>query len=213
MVKRILTSSGKVIDLDRAEGVESIPPESLAMEKHTYGSSTSFSFIFNGSVTYIQTGFGQFFDEESGMRRLITEMQEMKLFPKTFPVSLSQNPSNGDISYTIFMNIEGTKHKIVLTYDCDHPNYQINAVIEYPRLSTSRMLGHWYSDGRPCYIHNWSRKWTALKVATQMRFWLEDYYNNSEYGRDYESDIDRILRENQSILDDMKRKQSFWRFW
>lgn len=212
MTKRVLTSNGKVIDLDRGTGIEQLPPESLAMEKHTYGSSTSFSVIFNGSVTYIQTGFGQFFDEESGMRRLVTEMQEMKLFPKTFPVSLSQNPSNGDVSYTIFMNIGGITHKIVLTYDHDHPDYQINAVIEYPRLNTSRMLGHWYSDGRPCYIHSWTRSWTALKVATQIRFWLEDYYNDSGFGRDYESELNRILRENQRILEDMKPKHGFWRF-
>lgn len=35
--KRILTSSGKVIDLDRGDGVETISPESLTMEKHSYG--------------------------------------------------------------------------------------------------------------------------------------------------------------------------------
>ena len=37
MEKRILTSSGKVIDLDKGDGVETLPPESLTMEKHSYG--------------------------------------------------------------------------------------------------------------------------------------------------------------------------------
>ena len=213
MAKRILTSSGKVIDLDRGEGVESIPSESLAMDKNTYGAhSNSFSVIFNDALINIETGQGQFFDDNPGMRRLINEMQEMKLFPKSFPVSLNQNSINGDISYTIYMNINGISHKIVLTYDRDHPEYQINAVIDYPRLNTSRMLGHWYSDGRPCYIHSWTRSWTALKVATQIRFWLEDYYNDSGYSRDYESELDRVLRENQRMLEDMKPKHGFWRF-
>lgn len=51
MTKRVLTSNGKVIDLDKGTGIEQLPPESLAMEKHTYGSTTSFSIIFNGSVS------------------------------------------------------------------------------------------------------------------------------------------------------------------
>ncbi|TBR08523.1 MAG: hypothetical protein EPO62_06490 [Candidatus Nitrosotenuis sp.] len=214
MGKRVLTSDGKVIDLDKGTGIEHLPPESLAMEKHTYGVySNYFSVIFNGTMINIQTGQGQFFDGESGMRRLINEMQEMKLFPKMFPVSLSQNSVNGDVSYVIYMNINGVSHKVVLTYDRSHPEYQINAIIEYPRLNTSKMLGHWYSDGRPCYIHSWTRSWTALKVATQLRFWLEDYYNDSGYVRDYEYEMDRIMRESDRIINEINRKQSFWRFW
>lgn len=37
MEKRILTSSGKVIDLDKGDGVDTIQPENLTMEKHSYG--------------------------------------------------------------------------------------------------------------------------------------------------------------------------------
>lgn len=39
MSKRILTSNGKVIDLDRDTDVESLPADSLAMDSHTYGAT------------------------------------------------------------------------------------------------------------------------------------------------------------------------------
>ena len=208
MGKRVLTSTGKVIDLDRGEGVESIPPESLAMEKHSYGAyAPSFSLILNGMMTSVRTGYGQFYDTQIGERRLLTEMQEMKLFPKAFPVNVGQNYATADIYCTIYMTINGIQHKVTLTYDRDHPNYQINASIDYPRLSPTKMVGHWYSDGRPCYIHAWNRSWTMLKTATQVRFWLEDYYGDKGYDRT----IDDIMRESQRIIDEIDRKSSFWR--
>ncbi|HJT10433.1 MAG TPA: hypothetical protein VJ771_06595 [Candidatus Nitrosotalea sp.] len=185
MGKRVLTSSGRVIDLDKGEGVETIPPESLQMEKHSYGAyipSQSFSVIFNGQTTMLMVGYNQFIDDESGRRRLLTELQEMKLFPKSFPVYLSQNHVNGSIYYTVYMTIKGISHKVIMTYDSDHPNYQINVEIEYPKLSMAKMRGHWYRDGKPCYLHQWNRSWTALKTATQIRFWLEDYYNSRDSG-------------------------------
>lgn len=181
MSKRILTSGGNIIDLDRGEGIESIPPESLQMDKHSYGAyylpSQSFSVKFNGMFTTIRKGYGQFFDKPEGERRLLTEFQDMKKFPRVFPVSLGQR-HNGDVYYTIYVTINGISHKLVLTYDRDHPNYQIQAVIEHPRLDRSRMIGHWYSEGKPCYIENWKRSWTALKVGTQVVFWLNDYYGD-----------------------------------
>lgn len=210
MGKRVLTSSGKVIDLDRGEGVESIPPESLVMEKHTYGAyAPSFSVILNGNITAIRGGYGQFYDTPIGERRLLTEMQEMKFFPKTCPVYLGQNYVTGDVYCAVYMTIKGISHKVVLTYDPDHPNYQINVIVDYPKLNTSRMLGHWYGEGRPCYIHAWNRFWTMLKTATQVRFWLEDYYNDSRYDRN----IDDLLRESQRIVDDLNNRTSFWRSW
>jgi hypothetical protein len=213
--KRVLTSSGKVIDLDRNDGIESLPPESLAMEQHTYGflHPQSFSVVFNGRIVDIECGQGQFYDSPLGARRLLMELQEMKLFPKMFPVRLEQNYINGDISCIIYMTVNGISHKVVFTYDHDHPENQISVSIDHPELDRSKMSGHWYADGRPCYLHIWNRSWTMLKTATQMRFWLEDYYNDSEYGRNYKSDIYRILRENQRTLDDMKRTQRLWRFW
>lgn len=140
----------------------------------------SFSVMFNGRLTTITKDHGHFFDDPDGERRLLTEIQGMKKFPRVFPVSLDQN-YNGDVYYTIYLTINGISHKLVLTYDQDHPEYQMSAVIEYPRLDGSRMIGHWYGSGKPCYIENWNRSWTALKVATQMRFWLEDYYKDNIY--------------------------------
>lgn len=210
MGRQALTSNGSVIDLDREDNVESLPPESLAMSKETYGAgclpSPSFSVVFNGEVTYVRKGFGQFYDTAAGERKLMTEIKQMKRFPKVYPVRLSQNHSNGDISYNIFMNIKGISHKVVLTYDRDHPNSQIKAIIEYPKLDHTRMNGHWYIDGKPCYIEFWNRSWTALKVATQVRYWLEDYYDdNSPYNRDF-----MTLRETQRILHEL-RGPVFWR--
>jgi hypothetical protein len=37
MTKKVLTSSGKVIDLDKNESIENLPPDSLVMDKKTYG--------------------------------------------------------------------------------------------------------------------------------------------------------------------------------
>lgn len=174
---------------------------------------------FNGEITYIETGFGQFYDESSGMRRLVKEIEEMKIFPNCFPVSLSQNKSNGNVIFTIHMTVRSIIHKITLTYDQDHPQYQIEAIIEYPVLDMSRMYGHWYGVDKPCYIENWTRAWTALKVATQMRFWLEDYYNG-DYARRYDASYDRtdlnhVLAEARRNVAELERrnKQSFWRFW
>lgn len=178
--------------------------------------SPSFSVKFNGDIVNIETGYGQFYETGVGARRLLNEIREMKLFPKMFPVSLSQNKINGDISYTIFMQVNEIPHKVVLTYNRSHPDYQINVDIEHPRLSMTRMVGHWYSDGRPCYIHDWTRKWTALMAATQMRFWLGDYYDgyNFDYNRRYDpAEADRLFLESERIIREIKRRQSFWRFW
>jgi hypothetical protein len=216
MSKRILTSSGKVIDLDKGDGVESIPPESLEMEKHSYGAylpSQSFSVIFNGRITVIEKGRGQFFDEPAGERRLLSEIQGMKRFPRVFSVSLEQK-YNGDVYYTIYLTINGVSHKLVLTYDEDHPEYQMSAVIEYPRFDNSRMMGHWYGADKPCYIQNWNRSWTALKVATQMRFWLEDYYNGKDRNSSYNDDeFDRVFGKTDRVLEEMKRSQNPWRLF
>lgn len=217
MGKRVLTSSGRVIDLDKGEGVETIPPESLMLEKHSYGAylpSQSFSVIFNERLTTIRKGHGQFFDDPEGERQLIMEIQGMKKFPRVFPVSLDQNYHNGDVYYTIYLTIQGVSHKLVLTYDEDHPEYQMSAVIEYPRLDTSKMIGHWYSNDKPCYLKNWSRSWTALKVATQMRFWLEDYYNGEDRNSSYDDDeFDRIFGKTNRVWEEMKGNQNPWRFF
>jgi len=179
-----------------------------------YLPSHSFSVIFNGRMTTIRKGRGQFFDEPDGERRLLSEIQGMKRFPRVFSVSLDQKYS-GDVYYTIYLTIDGVSHKLVLTYDQDHPEYQMSAVIEYPRLDSSRMIGHWYGGGKPCYIENWNRSWTALKVATQMRFWLEDYYNGT--GRSFshrDDEFDRTFRDANSMLEEMrKRNQNPWRLF
>lgn len=179
----------------------------------SYLSSQSFSVVFNGKLTTIRKGNGQFYDTPMGERKLLMEIQGMKKFPKVFPVALDQN-YNGDVYYTIYLTINGISHKLVLTYDHDHPEYQMSAVIEYPRLSTSKMIGHWYHDGKPCYLENWNREWTALKVATQMRFWLEDYYNDSKNISYDNYEIDRIFRESDRVMEEMrKRNHNVWRFW
>lgn len=172
---------------------------------------------FNGGLVETLTGFGQFYDTPNGMKRLHAEACEMKHLPKTFLVSLHQNRIVGDVYFKIYMPVRNVNHEVRLVYDREHPQYQINAFIDYPRLDMSRMHGHWYSDGRPCYIENWTRKWTALKVATQVRFWLEDYYkdkssSNQNYRGYDDARVMAALMESQRIREQMKPRR-FWRFW
>ena len=76
------------------------------------------------------------------------------------------------------------------------------------------MVGHWYSDGKPCYLYQWTRSWTALKTATQMRFYLEEYYNGSDRDFSYKDDeFDRIFGKTNRVFDEMKRSQNPWRIF
>lgn len=143
-----------------------------------------FTVIFNGIQLDIQEGAGQWFETATGRRRLIAELQEMKHFPRVYEVSLHQD-YRGDIYFIIFMRIAGTEHKVRMMYDSTHPDYHIDVTVEYPRLNMNRMVGHWYGENKPCYVLTWRRDWTAMKVATQLRMWFEDYYKTGSPSRDY----------------------------
>ncbi|MEO9310265.1 MAG: hypothetical protein ABI337_08240 [Nitrososphaera sp.] len=218
MGKRILTSSGKIIDLDREDDVEAIPPESLQMDKHTYGACsppTHFSIIFNGSLVNIGGRHNQFFETEDGARRLVLELKEMKKFPRVFPVSLQQDYETGDLYFVVYPTINGIQHKLRLIYNRMHPHVKMDVMVDYPDLDHRYMQGHWYGRNRPCYIHYWTKDWSALKVAVQMCFWLHDYYNDM-YGRGpnyyvrQTNNTNDLLKEINRILQQMNDR-NFWR--
>ncbi|MDE1764939.1 MAG: hypothetical protein KGI27_01560 [Thaumarchaeota archaeon] len=218
--KRVLESTGKIIDLDRGEGVESLPAESLQMDKHTYGASshtTPFSLIFNGSFVDVVGGHNQFFETTDGARRLILELSEMKKFPRVFPVSLHQNYSTGDVYFIIYVRINGIEHKLRLTYDYRHPLVKMEVVVEYPDLDQRYMQGHWYGRNLPCYIHYWTKDWSALKVAVQMCFWLHDYYNdrngrNPEYYVRKTNDVNITTQDVDNLLRQINERIKFGGF-
>lgn len=216
MGRRILTSRGEVKDLDKAPDLSEIPAESVVMDKHTYGANPNSPF-FSAHNLLRKRGGDQFFDSEEGLRRLLFEIEEMKSFPHNYEIVQDEN--SRDVAFILYINFNEIQHKVIITYDTYHPNFAMKAFVEYPRLSTSMMRGHWYGEKEPCYIHSWNRSWTALKVATQMCFWLYDYYNElsgSSVGRTSFSVNDfpvfpagASLNEIREILDEFSRRHRF----
>jgi len=174
LTKGVITSSGRVIDLDSNNEVQSLPPESLQMEKRSYGFSQSFSAMLKNRMYYIKDEYGQWYCNPSGRTKLVREIDEMNIFP--FDVFLKQNATTGDISYLTVIRINGIEHDVLLAYDYDHPDYEMTAQILRPILDGRRMGTHTYGNNKPCYIENWSRKLRAIHVAMQVAFWIDDYY-------------------------------------
>ena len=164
---------------------------------------------FNGKITYIEQGHGQWFDTPTGENRLVNlELFAMKDFPKVYTVSLHQDPHNHQLYYVIFMRIRGIEHKITLKYAKDHPLHEMDVTINYPILDNSRMPHHWYGDKKPCYVEYWNSSWTGIKVATQLRRYLEDYYNGTYADRRYTTNS----RYDSPYYSEYETK-SWWRFW
>lgn len=205
MAKSVVTSSGRVIDLDSGNEVQDLPPESIQMEKRSYGSydSPSFSVSLKNHSYRLQYDFDQWYCSPDGRAKLISEINEMNLFP--FDVFLKQNTDTGDISYLTIIRVNGIEHDVLLTYDYDHPDYEMEALVIRPTLDMKRMTGHSYGPNRPCYIENWRRKFRAIHAAMQLTFWLSDYYKGT-YGYRQDSQIfpnnfQRLINETRGHLD------------
>jgi hypothetical protein len=160
MEKRILTSSGKVVDLERGDDVEKLGADGIAISPHTYGSSHNQFFCF---------------DE----RRFNIELDEFsKLFPSSIPWSVVQDPATKRIVFKIFPTFEWIRHEVHLVLSPNHPDDAIDAFVIYPDLDRRYMGHHWYGPNHNhiCYLEFWERSWTVLKVAVQVMCWLTDYY-------------------------------------
>lgn len=108
-------------------------------------------------------------------RRLIMEAEQMKRnFPRVISSSIHQNYN--EVYYMINPIVNGIRHDIRLVYSYDHPESAIDAYVDWPTLDGRYMSSHWYGSNHICYIHNWNRRWTMLKVAIQVLGWLKDYY-------------------------------------
>jgi len=192
---------------------------------------------FNEKIVEISEGNCQWFETAQGRNRLLFEVSDMKDFPKVYGVFLNQDVIDNCVYYDIFMSIRGTEHKVILKYASNHPISQIDVTIAYPKLDTRRMSHHWYAPDKPCYLELWSSNWTALKTATQIRSYLEDYYDGSyakensqpQYVINHEG-IRRFLRESKQnnnfhsyssfdvdretreILREISKKSRWWRF-
>lgn len=207
MGRRVLTSKGEVKDLDKTPDLSEIPAESIVMDKHTYGAVPNSPF-FSVRDLDIVSGGHQFFDSKVGLSRLIFEIHEIK---SSFPhyCEVVQDDDSRDVSLILYIDFNDRQHKVIITYDEDHPNFAMKAFVEYPSLSHNVMQGHWYGEKEPCYIHSWNRSWTALKVATQMCFWFYDYYNElsgASAGRTILSDDDFPVFTSGAMLDDVRRR-------
>lgn len=166
-MKGVITSDGNIIDLDPDNGVQNLPPESLSMERRSYG----------GYPLSLKKGFGHFYDTSHGYDQFYMERQEMKKLP--FYNTVHQNLIDGDIFYMLKIPYNGMMHAIQLTYDYDHPDFEMKARILYPFIDRTKTGHHLYKNGDVCYIENWNRKFRAIHVAMQVCFWIKDYWNNN----------------------------------
>ncbi len=207
MTKNVLTSSGKLIDLDSDNEVQNLPPESLVMDKRTYGSyPPSFYAPFKGKYCTIYSEYTQWFSSDSGRTLLAKELAEMGRFP--FETSLKQDRYAHDLSYLTIIKVNGVAHEVLMTYDRDHPDFEMQVTILSPTLNMGRMPGHAYGQNKPCYIDNWSRKFRAIHVAMQVTSWLDDYYKGT-YFSGYGSS--NVLHGSNNFLERLQRDLDFYR--
>jgi hypothetical protein len=132
------------------------------------------SLPLKGRYTPVKIGYRQWYCTVSGFRKLCSEVSEMEIFP--FDTVLIQEPSTGNISYIMWISINGIQHEVKLTYDRDHPNFEMDAIVHWPDLRFGVMGHHYYGKNRPCYIKPWSRGYRAIHCAVQVVYWLDDYY-------------------------------------
>lgn len=135
--------------------------------------SPTFSVSLKGRYYTIKTDFDQWYCTPSGRAKAKKEIEEMNLLP--FNVQLKQN-YNGDLSYLVFILSNGIRHDVLMNYDYDHPDYEMEVVVLQPHLDMSVMSYHSHGQNKPCYVENWTRNFRAIQVAMQVTFWLNDYY-------------------------------------
>lgn len=164
--------------------------------------SPLFSVSLKRSYYNIRTDFNQWYCSPNGRAKLIGEINEMEKFP--FDVFLQQN-TNGDISYLTVIRMSGVEHDVLLTYDYDHPDFEMKAKVLRPMLDMNRMRGHYYGTNELCYLHDWSRKYRAIHVAMQVTFWMSDYYKGPYCSGFSDSGF---IRDNSSFLDRMQSRIS-----
>lgn len=157
--KRVLTSAGKILDLERSDDVEKLGADGIAISPHTYGSSQNPFFCF---------------DE----RRFSIELNQFSRdFPSSIPWSAGHDAKTKRIVFKIFPTFEWIRHEVHLVLSPIHPDDAIDAFVIYPDLNQRYMGHHWYGPNHICYLKFWDRSWTVLKTAVQVMCWLTDYYN------------------------------------
>lgn len=137
----------------------------------------SFFAPFKGNYHEINQSYNQWFSTDVGRRLLAKELAEMERFP--FETRLRQDHLSHDLSYLSLIKMNGIVHQVLMKYDHDHPDYEMEVTLLSPTLDMDRMPGHSYGQNRPCYVESWSRKFMAIHVAMQVTSWLSDYYKGT----------------------------------
>lgn len=107
--------------------------------------------------------------------------------------------------------MNGIEHDVLLTYDYDHPDDEMEVLVIRPTLDMKRMSGHSYGQNRPCYIENWSREFRAIHVAMQVTSWLNDYYKGT-YG--YRQNTQIFSNDFQRLINESREQPTFGRrYW
>lgn len=132
------------------------------------------SLPLKGRYALVTLDHNQWYCTPEGWEKLSKEVSEMEQFP--FDTILLQDPATGRLSYIMLITMNGVQHKVQLTYDRDHPDFEMDAFVHWPTLSKGVMGHHYYGQNRPCYIKPWSRGYRAIHCAVQVAYWLDDYY-------------------------------------